>query len=297
MATTGDMIYEVSAGTAAALPIGTPGQVLTVVGGVPVWQTPTITPGDISLTDNHIFVGNASNLAADVAMSGDATIVASGALTLATVATAGTTGSSTAIPVITINAKGLTTSITTAAVVAPAGTLSGTVLNSTVVSSSLTSVGTLTSGTLGTGFTAVAIAQGGTGQTTASAAFDALSPITATGDLIVGNGVDSATKLPIGTTGYVLTSNGTTAVWQATAATATWNKETFTSISGFTITLAHAPLANSTELLIQGAGVQLEGASYDYTVSGTTLTFVNGLGSGGVSAITSFDVVQVQYQY
>lgn len=60
---------------------------------------------------------------------------------LPTVATAGTTGSSTAIPVITINAEGLTTSITTAAVIAPAGTLSGTTLNSTVVTSSLTSIG------------------------------------------------------------------------------------------------------------------------------------------------------------
>jgi hypothetical protein len=62
---------------------------------------------------------------------------------LATVASAGTTGGSTAIPVITINAKGLTTSITTAAVVAPAGTLSGSTLASGVTASSLTSVGTL----------------------------------------------------------------------------------------------------------------------------------------------------------
>lgn len=38
-----------------------------------------------ALTQNHIFVGNASNIATDVAMSGDATIVASGALTVGTV--------------------------------------------------------------------------------------------------------------------------------------------------------------------------------------------------------------------
>lgn len=36
-----------------------------------------------ALTNNHIFVGNSSNIATDVAMSGDATIVASGALTIA----------------------------------------------------------------------------------------------------------------------------------------------------------------------------------------------------------------------
>lgn len=135
--TTGDLIYSASGATNSRLPIGSTNQVLTVVGGVPAWAS----TGAATLTQNHIFVGNASNVATDVAMSGDATIVASGALTLATVASAGTTGSSTAIPVITINAKGLTTSITTAAVVAPAGTLSGTTLNSTVVSSSLTSLG------------------------------------------------------------------------------------------------------------------------------------------------------------
>ena len=61
----------------------------------------------------------------------------------------------------------------------------------------------------------VAIANGGTGQTTASAAFNALSPVTSTGDLIIGNGTNSATRLGIGTNGYVLTSNGTTATWAA----------------------------------------------------------------------------------
>lgn len=65
--------------------------------------------------------------------------------------------------------------------------------------------------------TAVTIAQGGTGQTTAGAAFNALSPITTTGDLIIGNGTNSATRLAIGSNGTVLTSNGTTATWAAAA--------------------------------------------------------------------------------
>lgn len=79
------------------------------------------------------------------ALTGDIT-TPGGSLTttLATVASAGTTGSSTAIPVITINAKGLTTSITTAAVVAPAGTLTGATLAAGVTASSLTSLGTIT---------------------------------------------------------------------------------------------------------------------------------------------------------
>ena len=71
-----------------------------------------------------------------------------------------------------------------------------------------TSTSALTTGTL-------PITAGGTGQTTASAAFNALSPITTAGDLIIGNGSNSATRLAIGANGYLLTSNGTTAVWTA----------------------------------------------------------------------------------
>jgi major tropism determinant Mtd-like protein len=62
---------------------------------------------------------------------------------------------------------------------------------------------------------AVPITLGGTGQITASAGFNALSPITTTGDLIIGNGTDSAIRLGIGANLTVLTSNGTTASWQS----------------------------------------------------------------------------------
>jgi hypothetical protein len=61
----------------------------------------------------------------------------------------------------------------------------------------------------------VAIANGGTGQTTAGTAFNALSPITTAGDLIIGNGSNTATRLAIGANSYVLTSDGTTATWAA----------------------------------------------------------------------------------
>jgi hypothetical protein len=57
---------------------------------------------------------------------------------------AASVGSSTAIPVITTDAYGRVASTSTAAVVAPAGTLSGDTLASGVVHSSLTDVGTLT---------------------------------------------------------------------------------------------------------------------------------------------------------
>lgn len=81
-----------------------------------------------------------------------------------------------------------------------------------ITGSPITSSGTLAISYSGT---ALPIANGGTGGTTASAAFNALSPVTTTGDLILGNGTNSATRLAIGANNYVLTSNGTTATWAA----------------------------------------------------------------------------------
>ena len=70
---------------------------------------------------------------------------------------------------------------------------------------------TKTGNTIGLG--TVGISFGGTGQTTASAAFNALAPVTTTGDLIIGNGANSSTRLGIGSANTILTSNGTTATW------------------------------------------------------------------------------------
>jgi hypothetical protein len=66
----------------------------------------------------------------------------------------------------------------------------------------------------------VAINRGGTGQTAQAAGFNALSPITTLGDLIVGTGTNTAARLGIGSKDQVLTVSGGTAVW-APATTAT----------------------------------------------------------------------------
>ena len=59
------------------------------------------------LTDSHIFVGDATNKATDVAMTGDVTIDNTGATTLAnTAVTAGTYGNSTNVPQIVVDSKG-----------------------------------------------------------------------------------------------------------------------------------------------------------------------------------------------
>ena len=80
-----------------------------------------------------------------------------------------------------------------------------------LASSSVTGVLPVANG--GTGGT-LPVANGGTGQTTATAAFDALSPMTAQGDLILGGTSGANTRLAVGASGTVLSSNGTTAVWQ-----------------------------------------------------------------------------------
>jgi len=88
-----------------------------------------------------------------------------------------------------------------------------------------------------TNFTAVTVGQGGTGASSASAGFNALSPITTTGDLIIGDGTNSATRLAIGSNSYVLTSNGTTASWVApSSGVLAKNTQVFTSGTAATYT-------------------------------------------------------------
>jgi hypothetical protein len=83
---------------------------------------------------------------------------------------------------------------------------------------SLTNLGAAASGTNGditelTGLTtALSIAQGGTSGTTVSSAFDALSPMTAEGDIIYGGSSGTGTRLSIGDDTTVLTG-GTDPSW------------------------------------------------------------------------------------
>lgn len=122
--------------------------------------------GFLSSVDWNTFNGKqaAGNYITALTGDGAASGPGSSALTLATVnSNVGTFGSSTSIPTFTVNAKGLITAASGNAVIAPAGTLTGTALNTTVVDSSLTSVGTIVTGVWNG--TEVDIAHGGTGET------------------------------------------------------------------------------------------------------------------------------------
>ena len=136
----------------------------------------------------------------------------------------------------------------------------------------------LTAGVNGT----LPIANGGTGQTSASAAFSALSPITTTGDLIVGNGTNSATRLGIGTNGYVLTSNGTTATWSAAASSgvSTFSAGT-TGLTPSTASSGAVTLAGTLALANGGTGgtsVATAQASLQVDPAGTAVALAIALG-------------------
>jgi hypothetical protein len=77
-----------------------------------------------TLTSGYLWVGSTGNVATGTPLSGDATISSTGAMTLAASGvTAGSYGSSTAIPTVTVDAKGRITSIGTATVSAGGGTV------------------------------------------------------------------------------------------------------------------------------------------------------------------------------
>lgn len=76
----------------------------------------------------------------------------------------------------------------------------------------------------------------------------------------------------------------------------TWVKQKFSIVNGQTsVTLSFAPLANSMSAWVDRLAIH-EGASEDYTVSGTTMTFLNDLVSPGNSSLGNGDTVYVKYQ-
>ena len=140
--------------------------------------------------------------------------------------------------------------------------------------------------------TPVSIANGGTGQTTTSAAFNALSPITSTGDLIIGNGTNSATRLGIGANGYILTSNGTTASWGpapssmvypgagiAVSTGSAWGTSYTTTGSGTVVALATSPVFTTPNLGTPSAATLTNATGLPIS------TGVSGLGTNVATAL------------
>lgn len=151
------------------------------------------------------------------ALTGDGTAAGPGSavFTLAAVATGATTGSSTAIPVITFTNKGLVTAITTAAVIAPAGTLTGTTLASNVITSSLTTVGTIGAGAWQG--TVVTGQYGGSGVANTGTTFTRAGNVTFSGAFAFTGTLTGTTGVTFPTSGTLATVAGTVSSITGTA--------------------------------------------------------------------------------
>lgn len=147
------------------------------------------------------------------------------------------------------------------------------------------------------------VSKGGTGQTTTTGAFNAISPITTTGDLIIGNGSNSATRLGIGANGAVLTSNGTTATWvtaapagapigalqyfQGTTSAGYPGSDWLQCNGGVVLQSSYSTLYNRIGLIPNG------GASYGFNNSNSgispeeTATAINGTGLAGIKYLVA----------
>jgi hypothetical protein len=85
----------------------------------------------------------------------------------------------------------------------------------TIVASDIPTLNQNTTGTASNVTGTVAIANGGTGQTTAANAFNALSPLTTAGDILYEASGGVAARLPIGTAGQVLSVVSGLPAWGA----------------------------------------------------------------------------------
>jgi len=229
---------------------------------------------------------------------------------------ANTYGSATASPVFAVNAQGQITSVTNTTITPAIGNVTGlatgmlsflqtptsanlaaTVTDETgsgalVFATSPTFItpalgtpasGVLTNATglpLTTGVTGtLPIGNGGTGQITASAAFNALSPITTVGDLIYGSGANTSSRLAIGSSGQILTVVAGVPTWTAPPATGVTSFSAGTT--GFTPNTATTGAVTLSGTLVVGNG-------------GTGVATLSGIAYGnGTSAFTAATAAQV----
>lgn len=149
-----------------------------------------------------------------------------------------------------------------------------------------------TSGTASNVTGTVAIANGGTGQTTASAGFNALAPATAKGGVIGGTGANTYGNLAVGTDGFVLTADSTQATglkWAAASSPIPPTTQVFTVVGSGTYTrpTSPTPLYITVELVGGGGGGAGSGTGAGNGTNGGDTTFDTLTGGHGIAGSAS----------
>lgn len=228
----GDILYGSAANVWSRRAIGSTNQVLIVSGGLPTWGQVSLTAGVTgTLPATNGGTGQATYTVGDILYASSTT-----ALSKLPIGSAGQILKvSGGLPSWAADSVGTVTSID----------VSGGTTGLTTSGGPVTSSGTITlAGTLN-------IANGGTGQTTANAAFNALSPMTTNGDIIYRSG-GVAVRLPIGSTGQVLGVTGGLPVWQAAGGTGTVTS--ITAGTGLSATPSN-PITTAGTIAIANTGI------------------------------------------
>ena len=143
--------------------------------------------------------------------------------------------------------------------------------------------------------TAVSINQGGTGATNKTAAFDALSPMTSSGDIIYGTSGGSGSRLAKGLDNQVLTIVNGLPSWNTPIGVSLpqdANEESLSTLAQTSFTLAHTPVSTS-KVKMYINGIRISNSAY--SISGTAVTY-NAVNNGAYDLAIN-DRIQFDYQY
>ena len=143
--------------------------------------------------------------------------------------------------------------------------------------------------------TAVSINQGGTGATNKTAAFDALSPMTSSGDIIYGTSGGSGSRLAKGLDNQILTIVNGLPSWNTPIGVSLpqdANEESLSTLAQTSFTLGHTPVSTS-KVKMYINGIRISNSAY--TISGTAVTY-NAVNNGAYDLAIN-DRIQFDYQY
>ncbi len=225
LTTPGSLIIRNGTNTTVPLGAGSNGQVLTISGGIPAWESLSTTATNFS-----------GSLLGDVTGTQGSTVLKS-------TGTAGTYGSATSIPVFTTDAQGRVSAVTNTAISGLTNAnLSGSagITNANLANSSVSLAGNSGSGTVSLGGTLTVTGSGITNITASGSTLTVTSTEADTLASVTGRGATTATALTLSSLSNAITAGTLTAtggtINGTTIGATTPSTGVFTTINGLTIT-------------------------------------------------------------